>query len=150
MSDFVEVQLGRIFHDFRGAVTGLRDALLAENAAILKREEQTSISQRWYRTGATLNSLQDEVVSDGDSRHYNLFPTAVSKRGAPYPLFGEYGTGRRGAATGTPAPAGYRYGGSKGITARRYSRLAVAAARPQIDRLTREQARRFAANMTTN
>lgn len=146
--ELVELKLGRIFRNLRQAVEGFRDVLLVEGATILKREEQASIRARWFRTGATLLSLKEEVITDGDRKLYRLFPTATSAKGAPYPLFGEYGTGRRGAQSGRPAPRGYRYGEGAGMTARRYSRIAVERARPQITAMSAEQARRFARNMT--
>lgn len=150
MSELVTLHLSPIFHSFKSDVERMRDDILAEGSRILRREEESSIRSRWYRTGATLASLQDEVVADGNRKTYRLFPTAVSKSGAPYPLFGEYGTGRRGAASGRPAPRGYRYGDRAGITARRYSRLAVAAARPQVEQVAIQRVKAFAANITIN
>ena len=150
MSDFVEVQLSPIFGNFAKGVTDLQDDLLLAGAQVLRREEESSIKQRWYDTGATLNSLQDEIIINGNTKSYRLFPTAVSPKGAPYPLFGEYGTGRLGALSGRPAPRGYRYGRSPGMAARRYSRIAVAIARPKINALTQRRVTQFAANMTTN
>lgn len=148
MSELVTLQLGRIFTDFRSRVERLRDLVLADASVILKREEQDSIRERWYRTGATLLSLKEEVTTEGNKKTYHLMPTAVSKRGAPYPLFGEYGTGQRGALTGRPAPFGYRYGAKVGIAARRYSRIALSLARPKIDRMARERVRKFALSAT--
>ncbi len=148
--NLVELQISPIFSNFRSRVMELRDEISADGSKILRREEEASIRRLWYRTGATLQSLQDETVTEGNARIYRLMPTAVSKRGAPYPLFGEYGTGRLGAGSGRPAPRGYRYGDRAGMAARRYSRIAVATARPQIDNLARERVRRFAANATVN
>lgn len=149
MSDLVQLRLGKIFGNLRQSVEGFRDVVLVEGATILKREEMASIRARWFRTGATLASLKEETVTDGSRKTYRLYPTAVSAKGAPYPLFGEYGTGRRGSTTGRPAPRGYRYGEQAGMAARRYSRIAVERARPQIAMMSAEQARRFARNMTT-
>lgn len=148
--NLVTLQLSPIFRDFRSRVTGLRDRILTDASKILRREEETSIRQRWHRTGATLVSLKEEVVEDGNRKTYRLFPTAVSSKGAPYPLFGEYGTGRLGAQTGRPAPAGYRYGDKAGMAARRYSRIALSIAKPLIDSMAKERVRRFALNATVN
>lgn len=129
---FVTVELGSIFNNCRQRVESLRDEVLAEGGKTLRREEESSIRLRWFDSGATVNSLQEEVVTEGNSKIYRLFPTATSKRGFPYPLAGEYGTGRLGAATGRPAPAGWRYGDKPGMRARRYSRIAIDLAKPQI------------------
>lgn len=148
--ELVTVQLSPIFTDFRSRVETLRDRILTDAGRILKREEQVSIRQRWHRTGATLVSLKEEVTTDGNRKTYKLFPTAVSKAGAPYPLFGEYGTGRLGASTGRPAPLGYKYGEKVGMAARRYSRIALSVARPLIDSMAKERVRRFALNATVS
>jgi len=142
----VTVQLGPIFHNFQARVEALRDEVLSAGSKILRAEEESSIRLRWFDKGTTLRSLQEEVVSEGDARIYRLFPTATSKRGAPYPLFGEYGTGREGARTGGPSPAGYVYGDKPGMRARRYSRIAVGIAKPKIV----ANARQLMANFTTN
>jgi hypothetical protein len=131
-----------VFRDFRRQAEALQDDILLDGAQILRREEEASIRQRWHRTGATVNSLQEELIIEKSSKVYRLFPTATNK-GAPYPAFGEYGTGRLGAQTGQPAPRGYRYGASAGMAARRFSRIAVAQARPQIDRLALEKVKQF-------
>lgn len=128
------VHLSPIFRSFKSRLEDLQDQMVVEGGKILRREVESSIRLRWYDEGKTLRSLQEEVVRDA-GRHrlvYQLFPTATSEKGAPYPLFGEYGTGRRGAASGRPAPRGYRYGDHQGMKARRYSRIAVAITRPQV------------------
>lgn len=140
------VQLAPIFRNFRGRVESLRDDILTEGGKILRREEESSIRLRWFDEGKTLRSLQEEVVSESERKIYRLFPTAVSEKGAPYPLFGEYGTGRRGATSGRPAPRGYRYGDKPGMRARRYSRIAVGIAKPLVE----AKARQLAANFTVN
>ena len=127
------VQLSPIFTKFKSRIEDLRDSITVEGGKILRREVESSIRLRWFDTGKTLSSLEEDVVTQGERQTYILTPTAVSERGAPYPLFGEYGTGRRGAASGRPAPRGYRYGGRQGIKARRYARFAVSIARPQVE-----------------
>ena len=144
--ELVTVELGPIFHNFESRLLSLRDRVTAEGAKILRQEEESSIRLRWFDRGVTLRSLQEEFATEGDARIYRLFPTAVSKRGAPYPLFGEYGTGQAGARTGGPAPIGYEYGSGKGMRARRYSRIAVAQARPRVI----ANAKQLIANFTTN
>lgn len=144
MSELVTVEYGSVFSNLRSRIESFRDDVLTEGSKILREEEEASIRLRWFDKGKTLNSLQEEVVTDGETKIYRLFPTATSKRGAPYPLFGEYGTGQAGARTGGPAPAGYTYGPSKGMAARRYSRIAVANAQPKV----RAKAREIIANFT--
>jgi len=139
----VTLELGSIFHNFQSRVESLRDDVLSEGSKILREEEESSIRLRWFDKGVTLRSLQEEVVVKGDAKIYRLFPTATSKRGAPYPLFGEYGTGREGARTGGPAPVGYVYGDKKGMRARRYSRIAVAQAKPKVVAKASELIRNF-------
>ena len=143
---FVTLQLSPIFHNFKSRIESLRDDILTEGGQILRREEESSIRLRWFDSGKTLSSLQDEVVVEGERKTYRLFPTATSKSGAPYPLFGEYGTGRRGRATGRPAPRGYRYGDNAGMRARRYSRIAVAIAKPQVISSAKGLMRNFTIN----
>jgi hypothetical protein len=140
--ELVQLNLSPIFHNLRPRVEGLRDGILTDAGKIMRREEEASIRQRWYRTGATLGSLQEQIVTEGNHKSYRLSPTTF------YAIFGEYGTGRRGAATGAPAPSGYRYGQKPGMVARRYSRIAVARAQPQIEAMATERLRSF--NMTVN
>ena len=129
--ELVTLQLGSIFANFKSRIESLRDNILTDGGKILRREEESSIRLRWFDSGATLVSLQEETVTQGEKKTYRLFPTATN-RGFPYPTAGEYGTGRRGAATGRPAPRGWKYGDKPGMKARRYSRIAVAIARPQV------------------
>lgn len=146
MSELVRLQLSPIFSNFKRRIEELQDDILVEGGQILRRETESSIRLRWFDSGKTLSSLQGEIVIEGETKTYRLFPTATSKSGAPYPLFGEYGTGRRGAATGRPAPRGYRYGDRVGMVARRYSRIAVAIARPQVIGSAKGLIRNFTVN----
>ena len=140
---FVTVQYGKIFlKSFRGEVEQIRDEGLVEGARILRREEEASIRQRWFLLGRTLGSLTEEVVVEGDKKIYRLIPTAM------HAIFGEYGTGLRGAATGGPPPRGYRYGNKPGIAARRYSRIAIVVARPQVEDVFKLKARELAKRLT--
>lgn len=132
MGELAHVRLGSVFRTFKSRIEDLRDEIVTSGGKILRREEESSIRLRWYDEGRTLRSLQEEVIREGDKVIYRLFPTATSPQGFPYPTAGEYGTGRRGAATGRPAPRGWRYGDKPGMKARRYSRIAVAIARPQV------------------
>lgn len=140
------VQLSPIFRNFKSRIEDLRDEVTVEGGKILRREVESSIRLRWYDSGKTLGSLQEDVITKGESQRYILTPTARSETGAPYPLFGEYGTGRRGAATGRPAPRGYRYGDRVGMKARRFSRIAVGIAKPQVE----ATAKALIANFTVN
>lgn len=143
MSELVEVQLGKIFlKSFRREVEQARDEALADSSQILRREVESSIRERWYRLGRTLQSLEDDVIDEGDRKTYQLIPTAA------HAIFGEYGTGQRGAATGQPAPAGWRYGSKPGMAARRFSRIAVGIARPQVEDVFRLKVRELAASLT--
>lgn len=137
------IEYGKIFlKSFRREVEQLRDDALNQSAQILRREEEASIRARWYDTGATLASLEEEVIEQGDTKTYRLSPTTR------YSPFGEYGTGQRGARTGQPAPAGWTYGNQPGMEARRYSRIAVGIARPQIEDVWRLKVREFAAGLS--
>lgn len=143
MNELVQVEFGKIFlKSFRREVEQMRDEALTEGAKILRREEESSIRQRWYRTGATLASLDERLVDEGDRKTYQLFPATF------YSPFGEWGTGRRGAATGETAPRGWRYGDKPGMEARRYSRIAVGVARPQVEDAFRLKVRELAASLT--
>lgn len=143
MNELVTVEFGSIFHNFESRVRALQSEIVVAGGKILREEEEQSIRLRWYDKGVTLRSLQDEVVEEGDTKIYRLFPTAVSKRGFPYPTAGEYGIGREGARTGQPAPAGWVYGNSRGMRARRYSRIAVAQAKPRVVAKASELIRNF-------
>lgn len=137
------VQYGKIFlKSFRGEVEQVRDEGLAEGASILRREVESSIRERWYAIGRTLNSLEDDVITEGDKKTYQLIPRAA------HAIFGEYGTGVRGRATGQPAPKGWEYGNKPGIAARRFSRIAVGIAQPQINDVFRLKVRELAARLT--
>jgi hypothetical protein len=142
MAQLVTLHLSPVFHNLQQRVERLRDEIVTEGGQILKREYLSSIRARWFRAGATAASLTEEVVTDGNRKTFRIGPTATN-RGAPYPLFGEYGTGRRGAATGGPAPAGYRYGGKPGMTAHRFSRIAVTQAKPQVEAMAVVKLRAF-------
>lgn len=144
MSDLVQLKLARIFNNFRQRVERLQDAVLKGAQPIIRRNWAVSVRARWFRTGATLQSAVDEFGSEGDRKFYRLRPTAF------YAIFGEYGTGRRGAATGRPAPAGYRYGPKPGMAARRFARHALAVAKPQVMLMAQRQARQFAQNATVS
>jgi len=142
MSDLVQLQLGKIFSDFRQRMERLQMAVLKGVQPIVRFNWARSVRERWFRTGATLQSAVDEFSGEGDSKFYRLRPMTF------YAIFGEYGTGRRGAVSGRPAPAGYHYGPKPGMQARRFARHALAIARPQIDQSAIRKVRQFAANMT--
>src|SRR5688572_26271940 len=143
MTQLVTLKLSPVFRNFQRRVERLRDEVLTEGGQILKREYLLSIRARWFRSGATAASLAEETITEGNRKMFRLRPTATNN-GVPYPLFGEYGTGRRGAATGGPAPTGYRYGDKPGMTARRFSRIAVQQAKPQVEDMARLKMRQFA------
>lgn len=138
----MQLQLSPIFRDLRGRVERLRDVILTDSRPLLRQAYATSVHTRFFRTGAGLQSTIEQFSAEGDRKSYQLIPTAF------YMIFGEYGTGQRGRATGQPAPAGYRYGPSKGMVARRFGRLALQAIRPAVDQLARQRAAQFARNAT--
>lgn len=144
MSELAQVQIGSIFHDLRARLTTMQENILRDARPILRREYATSVHQRFFRTGAGLQSTREEFYGEGDVRGYRLVPTAF------YMIFGEYGTGRRGAATGQPSPAGYRYGDKPGMAARRFGRIALSIAKPQITNAARARVRQLAANVAVN
>lgn len=128
-TDLVKLHLGRVFANFEKELRRIQVEALRDSGKILRREQEISMRARWFRTGASVAALgKGEVITKGDTSTYRL------TTGKFYDIFGEYGTGQRGARTGQPAPQGYRYGShEKGsMTARRFSRLAIDAARPQI------------------
>lgn len=139
------LRLSPVFRDFRERVEGLRDGILSEGRTILRREWALSVRARFFNTGAGLQSAgQGEIVEEGNKKTYRLVPQAF------YMIFGEYGTGRRGAATGRPAPRGYRYGSKPGMAARRFSRIAVTVAAPQVRDMAIQKARRFTQHVTVS
>lgn len=144
MAELATLQLGKIFSDFRARVERLQDAILKGAQPIIRRNWAVSVRERWFRTGATLQSAIDQFGAEGDRKFYRLRPQTF------YALFGEYGTGRRGAQTGRPAPAGYRYGPKPGMRARRFARHALAIAKPQVNLMAVRKARQFAANQTVS
>lgn len=156
MSDLVQLQLSKIFSDFRARVERLQDAILKGAQPIVRRNWGLSVSgglgteHRWFRTGATLQSAKDEFGGEGDRKFYRLISDRRSERGAPVSLFGEYGTGRAGALTGRPAPPGWRYGQKPGMRARRFARHALAIATPQVNLMAMRKARQFAQNATVS
>lgn len=141
--DLVTIEYGSVFSNFESHIRALQSQIVTEGGKILRQEEEESIRLRWYDSGETLRSLREEFADEGDTKIYRLFPTATN-RGFPYPTAGEYGTGREGARTGQPAPSGWVYGNSRGMRARRYSRIAVAQAKPRVI----AQASELLANMT--
>lgn len=142
----VTIQLGSIFHNFRSRMNSLIDDIATESGKVIRREEEASIRLRWYDEGKTLRSLKEEIDIQPERRVYQLFPTATSERGFPYPTAGEYGTGQEGKRTGRPAPTGWEYGDKTGMKARRYSRIAVGLAKPQVI----GKAKELIANFTVN
>jgi len=147
MSELVQLQLGKVFTDFRERVERLRDSILKGAQPIIRREWPISLrtgSTRWFRTGATLQSAVDSFGQTGDVKWYRFGPTTF------YAPFGEYGTGQLGAATGRPAPAGWRYGAKRGMRARRFTRHTLAIAKPKIELSAIRKVRRFAANLTVD
>jgi hypothetical protein len=137
------VQFGRIFRtNLRREMEHTRDEALVEGGKIVRREVETSIRERWYDTEATLGSLEEQVVTEGESKTYRLTPTTF------YAIFGEYGTGQRGSVTGKPAPRGWKYGDKPGMSARRFSRIAVGVARPQVEDVFQLKVRELAARLT--
>jgi hypothetical protein len=142
LSDLVTLKLGRVFTHYQSDLERARDKALQDSAPILRRHVESSIRQRFYRTGAGLRSLQEEFVTEGIKKIYRLFPTAF------YMIFGEYGTGRRGSTTGQPAPRGYKYGKRPGMAARKFARIAVGESRREIRDIHLLKVREFAQNLT--
>lgn len=142
----VIVHFGPVFRHFRQHVEKLQTGITVEGGKIVRREVEASMRQRWYRSGKAVGSLTENIVSEDSSKTYRLVPTATSKSGAPYPLFGEYGTGVRGRLSGRPAPRGYKYGDQPGMRARRFSRIALTIAQPQVV----SKAKQLISNLTIN
>lgn len=142
MGELATVTYGRIFDNYERDLRQLRDSILRDSGKILRREQEASMRARWYRTGTSVESVSEQITANADSATYRLTV------GTFYSIFGEYGTGQRGAATGQPTPAFYRYGSKPGMSARRFSRLAIDAAQPQIRDLHLLKMREFAKRMT--
>jgi len=143
MSDLAQVQISPIFHDLGHRLHRLQDQILRDAKPIIKREYTLSVRQRFFRIGAGLASTEEKFITEGDRRSYQLSPSLF------YMIFGEFGTGRRGALTGPPAPSGYRYGPRAGMAARRFGRIALSLAKPQITDAARVRVKQFALNATT-
>jgi len=65
--ELVKVELGPIFYNFESRILSLRDRVTTEGAKILRQEEEASIRLRWYDSGKTLRSLQEEFATEGRS-----------------------------------------------------------------------------------
>jgi hypothetical protein len=137
-----------VFANFRQRVEGLRDAILNDGSKIVRREWALSVRERFYLTGkgqkSGLSAEAQSIVEDGNKKTWRMQPTEI------HMTFGEYGTGQRGRATGEPAPAGYAYGNRAGMAARRFSRIAITTAAPQVRDMAILKARQFARNVTAS
>lgn len=127
------------------ALKTLKSRLLAahseavtDSEIVLKRFVASSIRARWYRTGASLRAM-DTQSQAGDGKGF-----AVAFSGMFYDVFGEYGTGKRGAAN-RPAvvPAGWRYGSVPGMRARYAFHAGLDEAMPEIMQVFRDKMRRW-------
>lgn len=102
-------------------------ASLATGRDVLAAFVTQSLRARWYRTGFSIRNYLAQAIQRRNGGRIQV----VS--GAPYDAFGEYGTGRRGAASGvTDRPASWRYGTVAGMTARRQFTRGLEAASPAI------------------
>jgi len=148
MAQLVTLHLSPIFSNFRSRIESLRDAMLTDGREIMRREWSLSVRERFYLTGKGLASGMsaeaEKIIEDGNRKTWRMTPTEIRM------TFGEYGTGRRGAQSGQTAPAGYRYGQRQGMRARRFSRIAVSIAAPQVRDMAILKARSFAAHVTVN
>ena len=126
--NFVEVTIPDFFDGevFKSRVLKWRDEQLESAGEILERESQLSVRERFYRTGKALASLDDVTIEEGLRKTYQQFSELF------YFRFGEYGTGRRGAASGVSHPRGYRYGQKPGMSARFMLGNALMRAEPEI------------------
>jgi hypothetical protein len=137
------VEYGKIFDNYERNLRRLQSEALKESGGVLKRHLETSMRARWYRTGASVESINEgEVTTEGNKAQFTLTV------GTFYSIFGEYGTGQRGAATGQPAPPFYKYGSKLGMSARRFSRLAIETARSEIHDLHLLKLRELGKGMT--
>jgi hypothetical protein len=137
------VQYGKIFDNYERDLRRVQSEALKESGTVLRRRLELSMRARWYRTGASVGSISEgEIATEGNKSRIALTV------GTFYSIFGEYGTGQRGAATGQPAPAFYKYGSKPGMSARRFSRLAIEDARPEIHDLHLLKLRELGKGMT--
>jgi len=143
MGEFATVHYGKVFDTFEQRLRAMQAETLKDSGTVMRREVESSMRARWYRTGASLGALgKGEVISEGSKLIWRL------TFGKFYDIFGEYGTGQRGSASGQPAPKGYTYGDKPGMTARRFGRLAIDTAAPQIRDLHLLAMRQFAGGVT--
>jgi hypothetical protein len=128
MNEFVQVEIPQFFNGqvFKSRILRWRDETLESSGEILERESQLSVRSRFYRTGVALGSLDDVTTEEGQRKSYEQFSELF------YFRFGEYGTGRRGSASGVPHPNDYRYGQKPGMSARFMLGNALRLAEPQI------------------
>lgn len=128
--DFVQVTLPNWLRGsfFKAKILKWRKSALEASGKILDRESHTSVRERFYRTGLAESSLENQIVSVANENvlSYEEFSELY------YFRFGEYGTGRRGEASGVPHPASYRYGTVAGMSARFMLGNALQVAAPQI------------------
>lgn len=128
MTDFVKVTVPDYFRSevFRTRILQWRDDALKSAGRILETHSQASVRERFYRTGAALESLEHLTVEKGSTKTYQEFSELF------YFRFGEYGTGRRGAESNVPHPRNYRYGKKPGMAARFMLGTALERARPEV------------------
>lgn len=113
---------------FKDKILQWRKTALEAAGKVLDRESHTSVRERFYRTGVAESSLENQIVSTVNANvlSYEQFSELY------YFRFGEYGTGRRGEASGVPHPASYEYGDVAGMSARFMLGNALQVATPQI------------------
>lgn len=128
--EFVQVTLPTWLRGpfFKAKILQWRKSALEAAGKIVDRESHVSVRQRFYRTGVAEGSLENQFVGNpnADVLSYEQFSELY------YFRFGEYGTGRRGSASGVPHPASYEYGTVPGMSARFMLGNALQIAAPQV------------------
>lgn len=80
----------------------------------LENGVKNSISERWHKTGASMEAAKGAVEEEANGNF-----RVIVKSGKPYDVFGEFGTGERGAAD-SPSfkPSNWNYGKLAGMKPR--------------------------------
>lgn len=100
----------------KAAIDKAEDKILAEIGFIVAREAHLRAP---VDTGNLANSMDYVVDKAGNKVHAGV------TMDAPYAPFVEFGTGQRGAGSGTTPPANYRHGPSMGHVAQPFLEPAV-------------------------
>jgi hypothetical protein len=136
--NFVRVVIGRFLTTLRARIERVMLEEAPRDASdVLLNYVRASIRFRAFRTGALQRSPEERFERRGLRGASSVFSDLY------YAKFVEFGTGRRGAASGATPPPGYAYGPRAGMTARQPFALGLKAARPEIVKVFERHAERL-------